>query len=40
VVAKLIAYFAAFNEDRDPSMGTRIFENLVLSVFELDIRFT
>jgi hypothetical protein len=36
VVAKSIAYIAAFNEELEPSIGTKIFEYLILFVLELD----
>jgi len=36
VVAKSMAYLAAVNEEGDPSIGTKIFENLILFILELD----
>lgn len=34
--AKSVAYLAEVNEDGDPSIGTKIFENLIFFVFEVD----
>ena len=31
-----MAYIAEFNEEEDPSIGTKIFEYLILFVLELD----
>jgi hypothetical protein len=36
VVAKSIAYVAAVNDDGDPSIGIKIFENFILCVLKLD----